>query len=49
MAHLTEDDDIEQLVAAAQESELDKAWREHVATRNGAVIRRNIGQVLALG
>jgi hypothetical protein len=55
--HFGDDDDIEALVIAARETELDRAYREHLAARtatnenntdtNGQpIIRRSLAQVL---
>ena len=58
--HLRDDDDIEALVIAAQETELDRMYREHLAARAATddernldtagrtIVRRGIGQVLGV-
>ena len=36
LSHVRDDDDIEAIVAAAQEKPLDRAYREHIASRTAA-------------
>jgi hypothetical protein len=52
LGHLTEDDDIEALVVAAQETALERAYREHLehrAPKGERTVRRALGQVLGVG